>query len=93
MGRYYQLPFKALRYLLEEGVYARAAAMTDLRVMPEEERQLLLDRLGKIHPLLADNLEEEQMDSYDTTIARLRAANDIEYARMLEKKLGGGTWS
>ena len=92
MGKYYELPFKALRYLLDEGVYAHAAAMTDPRVMPEEERQLLLDRLRKIHPLLSDNLEEEQIDSYDTTIARLRAAKAMEYARMLEKKLGGGTW-
>jgi len=89
MGKYYELPFNALRYLLDEGIYARAAAMTDPRVMPEKERQLLLDRLGKIDPLLAENLEEEQIDSYDTTIARLRAATDMEYARMLGKKLEG----
>jgi len=89
IGKYYELPFNALRYLLEEGVYARAAAMTDPMVMPEEERQLLLDRLRGIHPLLADNLEEERIDSYDTTIARLRAAKDMEYARMLERKLEG----
>ena len=63
--------------------------MTDPRVIPEEKRQLLLDRLRKIHPLLADNLEEERIDSYDTTIARLMAAKDMEYARMLEKKLFG----
>ena len=74
---------------MDEGVYARAAAMTDPRVMPEEERQLLLDRLRTIHPLLADNLEEERIDNYDTTIARLMAATDMEYARMLEKKLEG----
>jgi len=87
IGKYYELPFNALQYLLDEGIYARAAAMTDPRVMARQERQLLLYKLHKIHPLLAKNLEEEQLDSYDTTIARLRAARDMEFARMLEKKL------
>jgi uncharacterized Fe-S cluster-containing radical SAM superfamily protein len=38
IGRFYELPFRALKYLLDEGIYARAAAMTDPKVMPEEER-------------------------------------------------------
>lgn len=36
MGKYYELPFKALKYLLNEGIYAKAAAMTDPRIMPRE---------------------------------------------------------
>jgi len=34
IGKFYELPFKALKYLLDEGIYARAAAMTDSRIMP-----------------------------------------------------------
>jgi uncharacterized Fe-S cluster-containing radical SAM superfamily protein len=37
MGEFYELPFKALKYLLDEGIDARAAAMTDSRIMPKEE--------------------------------------------------------
>ena len=40
IGRYYELPFKALEYLLKEGIYARAAAMTDSKVMPKGERRI-----------------------------------------------------
>ncbi len=36
IGEFYELPFKALKYLLNEGIYARAAAMTDKRVMSKE---------------------------------------------------------
>jgi uncharacterized Fe-S cluster-containing radical SAM superfamily protein len=36
IGECFELPFKALRYLLEEGIYARAAAMTGSGVMLEE---------------------------------------------------------
>jgi hypothetical protein len=39
--------------------------------------------------LFAEDLEEEQMDSYDTTMVRLRAAKDVEFARRLERKLKG----
>ncbi len=87
IGEYYELPFKALQYLLEAGICARAAAMTDSKVMSEPEKQLLLAKLRQVHPLLAKNLEEERLDSYDTTIARLKAAKDIHFARMLEKRL------
>ncbi len=73
-GEYYELPFKALEYLLDEGVYARAAAMTDPRIMPQEERQLLKQKLAEIDPLLTKNLEEETLDPYDTTKERLKAA-------------------
>jgi len=92
IGKYHELPFDALQYLLNEGVYARAAAMTDPRVMAQQERQLLLDKLHKIHPLLAKNLEEEQIDSYATTIARLRAAKDMKFAENIEKRLKDQLW-
>lgn len=33
IGKYYELPFKALKLLLNEGIYAKAAAMTDPKIM------------------------------------------------------------
>ncbi len=89
IGDYYELPFKALRYLLDEGVYARAAAMTDPRVMPPEERDLLISMLDEIDHA-ADyrrTLEEEVVDMYETTAMRLRAFVDEEFARKLEEEL------
>ncbi|MEM2046597.1 MAG: radical SAM protein [Candidatus Jordarchaeales archaeon] len=89
IGEYYELPFRALRYLLDEGVYARAAAMTDPRVMPPEERNLLISMLDEIDPA-ADyprTLEEEVIDMYETTIMRLKAFTDEKFARKLEEEL------
>lgn len=41
IGSYYELSFEALTYLLDEEIYARAAAMTDSKIMPKEERRML----------------------------------------------------
>jgi uncharacterized Fe-S cluster-containing radical SAM superfamily protein len=87
IGEYYKLPFRALKYLLDEGIYARAAAMTDPRVMPEEERKILIQMLDAIDVKAnyAKTLEEERMDAYDTTLARLKAFTDEEFAKKLEE--------
>lgn len=87
LGEYYELPFKALEYLLDEGVDARAAAMTDPGVMPKEERKILIERLNRIDPKAnySSTLEEEGIDRYDTTLQRLKAFNDPEFARKLER--------
>ena len=88
-GRYYELPFKALQYLLDEGIYARAAAMTDSKVMPKEERKILIEKLSEIDPSAnySTTLEEEQIDAYDTTIKRLKAFTDLEFANKLEREI------
>jgi uncharacterized Fe-S cluster-containing radical SAM superfamily protein len=90
IGGYYELPFKALRCLLAEGIYARAAAMTDPSVMPSEERELLIKRLHQIDPdaNYPETLEEEVIDPYDTTAKRLKAFADIGFAKKLEEALG-----
>lgn len=87
LGEYYELPFKALEYLLDEGVDARATAMTDPGVMPKEERKILIERLNGIDPKAnySSTLEEEGIDRYDTTLQRLKAFNDPEFARKLER--------
>jgi uncharacterized Fe-S cluster-containing radical SAM superfamily protein len=88
LGKYHQLPFKALKYLLDEGIYARAAAMTDPKVMPTEERELLINMLDEIDPTsdYPNTLEEEEVDVYDTTIKRLKAFADEEFAKKLEQE-------
>lgn len=90
IGKYYEFPFKAYEYLLNEGIYARVAAMTDSTIMPREERKLLLEKLGEIDPIIARNpneLEEEQIDIYDTTSNRLKAFTNLKFAKELEKKI------
>ena len=88
LGEYYQLPFKALKHLLDEGIYAKAAAMTDPQVMPMEERALLIHMLDEIDPTsdYPNTLEEEEIDSYDTTVKRLKAFADEEFAKKLEQE-------
>ena len=84
MGKYYELPFKALKYLLDEGIFARAAAMTDPKVMPKEERELLIQKLSEIDSRYArGELEEEWIDAYDTTVKRIKAYFDKKFARKL----------
>lgn len=83
IGEYYELPFKALKHLLDEGIHARAAAMTDGRVMPKEERELLIQKLDEIDPKAnyTETLEEEVIDEYDTTVKRIKAYIDKEFAK------------
>ena len=85
IGDCYELPFKALTYLFEEGIFSRAAAMTDPEVMPPKERKMLIKKLSKIDPVLGRQLEEEQIDVYETTASRLRAFANSEFSRRLEK--------
>jgi uncharacterized Fe-S cluster-containing radical SAM superfamily protein len=91
IGDYYELPFKGLRDLVGEGVYARAAAMTDPRIMPERERKILIERLNEIDPTARYTryLEEETIGPYNTTQKRLRAYSDLEFAKKLEKDIKG----
>ena len=89
IGEFYELPFKALKYLLDDGIYARAAAMTDSKVMPNEERRILIEKLNEIDPSArySETLEEEIIDAYDTTIKRLKAFTDPKYAKRLEREI------
>jgi hypothetical protein len=81
-----------LEYLLAEGIDARAAAMTDPGVMPKEERKTLIERLNGIDPRAgySSTLEEEQIDRYETTLQRLKAFADPEFARKLERVIEEG---
>lgn len=69
---FFQLPYKAVEYLLELGADMRVACMSDPRVMPPKERAGMVRRLKKIG--YYDYLEEETCDPYPTAVARLRYA-------------------
>ena len=71
----FNLPFQGIVNLLEAGASFHVAAMSaDTRIMAKRERESLLSRLASIHPALVDNLEEEVVDPYHTTLERLRHA-------------------
>jgi hypothetical protein len=62
--------------------------MTGSGVMRKEERTLLIEKLSEIDPgYERGELEEEAVDPYDTTIRRLRAFSDLEFAKKLEKEI------
>jgi uncharacterized Fe-S cluster-containing radical SAM superfamily protein len=77
----FEIPFRAIRNLLDAGVNFHVAAMSaDPRIMTPDERRSLIDRLVDIYPRLALNLEEEVVDPYKTTLARLKCAGlNIEW--------------
>lgn len=72
----FEIPFKAIKNLVDYNVRFHVAAMSaDPRIVKTEERENLIRKLAEIDPQLALNLEEEVMDGYNTTIARLKYAN------------------
>lgn len=71
----FEIPFQAIKNLLDHNVRFHVAAMSaDPRIMTPEERRNLMKKLCEIDPHLLLSLEEEVMDPYDTTLARLRYA-------------------
>jgi len=71
----FEIPFTAIRNLLDCGVSFHVAAMSaDPRVMSQQERLALLEKLASISSRLASTLEEEVVDPYETTLARLKHA-------------------
>jgi len=72
---FFELPFQAIKNLLDYNVSFHVAAMSaDPRIMTREERMNLLKKLAEIDKRLLSNLEEEVMDAYDSTLARLKYA-------------------
>jgi uncharacterized Fe-S cluster-containing radical SAM superfamily protein len=71
----FEIPFQAILNLLDSGVSFHVAAMSaDPRIMTPEERVSLLKKLAEIDPKLVLTLEEEVIDPYETTFARLKHA-------------------
>lgn len=71
----FEIPFRAIRNLLDLKVSFHVAAMSaDPRIMSQEERLALLEKLASVSPRLVSTLEEEVVDPYETTLARLKHA-------------------
>ena len=71
----FEIPFHAIRNLIDYNVSFHVAAMSaDPRITTPKERGSLTQKLAEIEPTLLLNLEEEVVDGYDTTLARLKSA-------------------
>jgi len=71
----FELPFRAIRNLLNHGVsFHVAGMMDDPRIVSKQERVELARRLVEIDPRLVVAFEGEVIDSYETTLARLKSA-------------------
>jgi len=77
----FELPFKAIKNLLDFEVSFHAAGMLDdPRIVEPQERVELAWKLAEIDPKLVANFEGEVVDPYDSTLARLKAAGlDLEW--------------
>ncbi len=73
-SKYFELPFRAIRWLLDEGVETYVAVMTDPRLMTREERKMLFSLLTDIDPKLPLEVEEESIEFFPQTKRRLRLA-------------------
>ncbi len=79
-GDFYKLPYIAIRHLMRKKISFHVAAMSDPRLMPSEERAVMLKKLKEIG--YKDFLEEETCDPYPHTIYRLKEAG----LKILNKK-------
>ena len=77
----FEIPFKAIRNLLDYGVSFHVAGMLDdPRIVEPRERAELARKLAEIDPKLAVTFEGEVIDPYDSALARLKAAGfDLEW--------------
>ncbi|MEE9150433.1 MAG: radical SAM protein [Thermoplasmata archaeon] len=81
-GESFELPYRAIRHLKEADVSFHVAAMTDKRIMSNEERKSLIKKLSEIDNDLATHLEEERIDPYETTLERLKHADEeLEWSK------------
>jgi len=81
----FEIPFQAIRNLSNYNVSFHVAAMSaDPRIMKPKERESLMQKLAEVEPNLPYSLEEEVMDGYDTTLARLKFA-DLKVEWPLER--------
>lgn len=71
-GDFYELPYNAIKHLMNKEISFHVAAMGDPRLMPPEEREVMIKRLNEIG--YRDYLEEETCDPYHHTIYRLKEA-------------------
>ena len=72
IGKFFELPFRAISYLIEYDANFHVACMSDERLMPREERRQLIMKLKEMG--YKGYLEEERCDPYPTSLSRLKQA-------------------
>jgi uncharacterized Fe-S cluster-containing radical SAM superfamily protein len=72
LGKFFELPFRAVENASSHGLNFRVACMSDPGLMSREERIEVIDRLADAG--YTKELEEETCDPYDTTLVRLKQA-------------------
>ncbi|MEW5761252.1 MAG: radical SAM protein [Candidatus Thermoplasmatota archaeon] len=70
----FELPFKGIKNLIDENVSFHIAVMSDRRIMDRKEMENLILKIASIDRSLLNSIEEERVDPYDTSLARLKAA-------------------
>lgn len=70
----FNIPFEAIKNLIDYKIKFILAAVTDPRLMSKEERNILLRKLESVNPNLLSKLQEEIIFPYQTTLARLKQA-------------------
>lgn len=87
-AEYFELQFKALEYLKDEGIMYRLASMSsDPKIMRRDERAKLLERIVEQNPGNLKLLEEETADPFRITKKRLERTGLIKNANDLKKRL------
>ncbi len=72
VGKFYELPYLAIKKLKETNLEYHVACMSDTRVMSSQERNTMLQKLKEIG--YRGYLEEEYCDAYPTSVVRLEKA-------------------
>jgi uncharacterized Fe-S cluster-containing radical SAM superfamily protein len=72
VGKFYELPYLAIKNLAQTNLEFHVACMSDPRVMPKEERITMLQKLKEVS--YRGYLEEEYCDPYPTSVVRLEKA-------------------
>ncbi len=72
MGKFFELPYRGIGYLLEFGAEFLVACMSDERLMPRSERKEIIRKLKEMG--YDGYLEEERCDPYPSSITRLQKA-------------------
>lgn len=87
-AEYFDLPFRALEYLIEYKIpYSLAAMSQDPRIMPPEERRSLLKRIIDYSIENIDLLEEEKTDPFGITKTRLIKGGLVNSTTEIRKKV------
>lgn len=68
----FDLPYRAIKYLWDSDMDFHVAAMVDPRITSKGEMEAIYEKVKKVSPILAENIEWETIDMYPNTKRRLK---------------------